>query len=351
MRNKKHLVVLTPGFAAGDEDTQSVVFIQNLLRAINNFSSSVTISIIAFQFPFTVKSYQWNGNNVYPLNGRNSRLKKLFVWREAKKKLEELHEQIGIDAIFCCWLHECSLTGKRFALKNKIPFLCWAAGQDAKPDNRYLRLLDLKENEVAVISPKQKELLQLSGIKCSMQIENGLLPELFSNSLQKNADIHVLGAGSLIPLKNYNEFIETIEIVSREFPEIKCEIIGDGAERENLQQLINKKGLDKNIQLVGALPHKKVLEKMCASLIFFHTSIYEGNSTVLLEAAYSGNYLLSKKETALYEHENFKTYNNTSHAATIILNLLKNGTFRPERFLLSSAHHQAEKLLTFLQLI
>ena len=348
----KHLVILTPGFSATENDTESLVFLQTLIKSVNTQHPNIKITVVSFQFPFTAKTYTWFGNNVIPLNGHNSKIKKPFVWAKAWQVLKKLNKQTPISGILCCWLMDCSLLGKRFALKNNIPFLCWTIGQDAKPNNRYLKLLRLKENELAVMSKPQAELLKLSNIVCNTVIENGILPEDFVPYQKTDASfsIHVLGVGSLTQLKNYLEFIDIIDLVAKQFPNIKCEILGDGPQKDLLQKTINQKNLQNNITLIGALPHNKVIEKMHQSLMLLHPSTYEGNSTVMLEAAYAGNFVLCKPHIARHQSTLLKTYVNINSAADNITDIIKHNNSKPKAELLSSMHNSANQILAHLKI-
>jgi glycosyltransferase involved in cell wall biosynthesis len=53
--------------------------------------------------------------------------------------------------------------------------------------------------------------------------------------------------------------------------------------------------LEKNISFLGLVPHKEVFNYMNNAHVFLHTSNYEGNSTVLMEALYSGCSVISKQ--------------------------------------------------------
>jgi len=348
----KHLVILTPGFSAAENDTESIVFLQTLIKSINIQQPAIKITIITFQFPFTTKTYTWFGNNVMPLNGHNRKAKKIWVWLKALRVLKILNSQTPISGILCCWLMDCSLIGKRFAKNNNIPFLCWAAGQDVKPNNRYLKLLRLQENELAVMSKNQAELLKLSNITCTKIIENGILPEEFIPYQKTDASfsIHVLGVGSLTELKNYTEFITIIELLAKQFPQIKCEILGDGPRKELLQKIINQKNLQNNITLIGAVSHNRVIEKMHQSLILLHPSTYEGNSTVILEAAYAGNFVLCKPHVVRHQSDLMKSYTDVNSVAQIMTDILKQYNTKPQAEMLSSMHDRANEIFAHLEI-
>lgn len=341
--------MLTPGFCAGDDDTQTLVFIRNLLHSVNGIQPSLKLSIVSFHYPFSAHAYKWNGNDVFPLNGRNSKVKKIFTWIKAVRKLKVLHAEQSIDAVFCCWLGECSLVGKWFASRRNIPFLCWAAGQDARPDNRFLKWLKVAPDNVAVIGDKQIDWLAMSAISCTKKIENGL-PVDFRESTATDYTLDIFAAGSLIPLKNYGELIAVIEQAKKIFPSVRCEIAGDGPERESLQRRVENAGLSANIIFCGALPHSTVMEKMRSALVFFHPSVYEGNSTVILEAAGNGNLILCREEISLYKDPFIFNYSSVAEAAETLIRLIQENRKKPEGRILSSSRKQAANLLNYLGL-
>src|SRR5207249_7347872 len=102
-----------------------------------------------------------------------------------------------------------------------------------------------------------------------------------------------LGVGSLIPLKQYEIFIKVIAEMKNQMPEIKAMIAGKGPERERLQSLIEKLGLEKNVTLAGELQYPEVLQLMQRSKVLLHPSSYEGFGCVCLESLYAGAHVIS----------------------------------------------------------
>ncbi|HWY12252.1 MAG TPA: glycosyltransferase [Bacteroidia bacterium] len=344
-----HFVILTPGFCKGEEDTTAVVFLQNIIKAINRSFPEIKITIISFQYPYTSECYSWHGNRVIPLNGRSSKIKKVITWIKAWRKLKKLNKTEPISGMLCCWLTECSLMGKIFATQKNISFLCWAIGQDVKKNNRYLKFLKLRPDQIAVMGAHQKNLLAQSGLKCEMVIENGMFPEDFPDPKPGNPfSVHILGTGSLTALKNYIEFVKIIELVAKRFPDIKCEIIGEGPQRLELENAIVERKLQNCIKLSGFLPHRIVLERMYESLIFLHPSTYEGNSTVMAEAAYAGNHIVCREETAPNDSDLINTYQDIDSAAKKIIEILEQNNTKPKSELFSSIHDNAKKIVQHL---
>jgi glycosyltransferase involved in cell wall biosynthesis len=153
------------------------------------------------------------------------------------------------------------------------------------------------------IKPKPKELIALSDFVAMTFYKNhqvlpshiipyGIDPGLFSEE-DYIRDIDILGAGSLIPLKQYELFITAISELAKKFPTIKTMLCGKGPEEQKLKQLILKLGLENNISLIGEMPHTEVLELMQRAKIFLHPSSYEGFGVVCIEALYAGAHVIS----------------------------------------------------------
>jgi glycosyltransferase involved in cell wall biosynthesis len=68
----------------------------------------------------------------------------------------------------------------------------------------------------------------------------------------------------------------------------KLQVVGDGPERNNWQNLCKKKGLEKRVIWHGRVPHWEALQiiRQCDALVF--TSLQEGTPAVVLEAIENG---------------------------------------------------------------
>ena len=108
---------------------------------------------------------------------------------------------------------------------------------------------------------------------------------------ERNTDI--VGAGSLNQIKSYPGFLEVVAAVIREFPLIRCRIIGEGVESGHIRQLIRENGLEKNVVLTGSLDYGSTQKELCAAKILLHTSKFEGQGMVITEALAAGAYVVS----------------------------------------------------------
>ena len=102
-------------------------------------------------------------------------------------------------------------------------------------------------------------------------------------SAEEKSDI--IFAGRLISHKNVNLLINSIKILAEKNPKIKVIIIGDGPERQNLENLSKNLKLEKNIAFKGFLKdEKEVYSLIKSSKAFVLPSSREGFGIVVIEA-------------------------------------------------------------------
>jgi glycosyltransferase involved in cell wall biosynthesis len=94
----------------------------------------------------------------------------------------------------------------------------------------------------------------------------------------------VLFAGRLIHEKRVDLLLNAIAIVKTEVPMISCAIIGDGPERDALEDLAATLGLEKNVIFTGFVDQDGLTAYMKASKVFVLPSVREGFGLVIIEA-------------------------------------------------------------------
>jgi len=100
----------------------------------------------------------------------------------------------------------------------------------------------------------------------------------------------ILSVGGLIPRKGFDILIKSLKLLIQELPlhDVALVIIGEGPERDNLAKLTHSEGLDKNVSLVGAIPHKDLRVWYSAADLFCLASDREGWPNVVLESMACG---------------------------------------------------------------
>lgn len=292
---KPALILLTPGFPKDEQDTACLPAFQQFALSVKAEFPEYQLIILSFQYPFEARCYQWKGIEVIALGGRNrAKLFRLFTWMAARKALEEIRQRHKVIGLISLWLTECALVANRFAKKHHLKHLIWIIGQDAKAANSYVKRTKPKASQLIAMSDFLKdEFYKNYGILPEQVMENGINANTFPELNTGEREVDIFGAGSLIPLKNYKLFIELMAELKEDYPQIRAQIAGGGEEQESLQSLIKALGLESHVRLLGPQSHRETLVLMNQSKVFLHTSHYEGNSTVLMEALYSGCRVIS----------------------------------------------------------
>lgn len=282
---------MVPGFPESEEDTSCLPAIQNYVAAFCAARPDLDVHVIAFQYPFFRREYAWKGATVHALGGRNRRhLMRLPTWARAVRLFSRLAERADVKVIHTFWLTECSRVGQWLSRKHGITHVASVGGVDAKPDNPYLRRLRLDELVLTAGSAFAADLLsghaELGKVRV---IPLGLDTEhLESIDTPERRDIDVIGVGSLIPLKDYGAFVDAIADLAADLPEINACIVGGGPQHEELEERIVARGMQNNVELLGHLPRDDVFRHMLRSKVFLHTSKYESQGYVFLEALFAG---------------------------------------------------------------
>jgi glycosyltransferase involved in cell wall biosynthesis len=288
--DNKTLVILTPGFPADESDTTCLPLQQQLIYELASLYPTLKIKVLAFQYPYFKKEYSWHGLTVRSFNGRNaSGLRKFFLRNEIQSVLKKIH--LGQDiTLLSFWYGECARTGELFSRKYHLPHYCWILGQDAKKENPYPSKYPISPDRLIALSDFTKEEMEKNH---RINPSSVIAPGVKENKAVAEKTIDLLCVGSLIPLKQFDKFIEIVTSVHKSTPGIKAMILGEGPERSKLESLIRQYQLENNCSLAGELPHQEVINLMKQSRILLHPSSYEGFGVVCLEALAAGAKVVS----------------------------------------------------------
>ena len=96
----------------------------------------------------------------------------------------------------------------------------------------------------------------------------------------------IIAVGRMADEKNYPSLLRIVRIVFDRYPDWRLDILGDGADRPVIEDLINHYSLRDNVFLQGR--QTNVQEWMAESSMMVLTSKYEGFAMVLVEAMTCG---------------------------------------------------------------
>jgi glycosyltransferase involved in cell wall biosynthesis len=322
---KKTFIILSPGFPENEADSTCLPLQQSFILSLKELYPQLEIIILSFQHPYHKIKYKWFGMEVIPFSGRNrGGLTRLLLRKKINATLDELHKTKKITGLFSFWCNECAWIGKHFGDKHGIKHCCWILGQDAKKENKYPGRLGPKPEELVALSDFLRDEFEKNhGIRPFNLVPPGIDTRQFQ-PLPTEKDIDILAAGSLIPLKQYDIFLQVVAEVKKQIPSVKAALIGEGPERMKLQALIKTLGLQSNMSLTGEVPHKDVLQWMTRSKIFLHTSSYEGFGVVCIEALHAGAQVISFVKPMYSAIQNWQIAGNKEDMVHKTLNILKN---------------------------
>jgi glycosyltransferase involved in cell wall biosynthesis len=322
-------IILIPGFPSSESDKNCLPFQQKFVKALKESDPEMEVAVLAFQYPYTNKTYNWHGIPVHPFGGKNKGgLFRFLLRRKLFKKLEALNKVYQITGLLSFWCGECAIVGKKFADRHQLKHYCWICGQDAMKENKYpLRMNAGSYDLIALSDFLQEEFYFNHGIRPAHVVAPGIDLSDFAKRDQPK-EIDLLAAGSLIPLKQFEIFVETVAVLKKSFPSVKAVLAGAGPEKEKLKDLVRLFALEDHLDITGELPHPELMVMMQNTKLFLHTSRYEGFGVVCLEALHAGAAVISFVKPMTEKIDNWHIAKNKEDMADIATKLLERNTYK-----------------------
>jgi glycosyltransferase involved in cell wall biosynthesis len=227
----------------------------------------------------------------------------------------ELFTQAGVDHFHVHFANRAAHTALFLKQISGIPFSLTAHGQDFMVDlghDDLLREICAAAKFIAVETNYSGQLLAQrcpDSVSKIYRVFNGIDLEDFPApvpSLQ-NGTTRILSVGRLVPFKGFDQLLDACAELVRRKLDFKCEIVGDGPERDRLQTKIDYHQLQSRVALLGSLPREAVFEKMRACHIFALAAMVDRNGasdvfpTVILEAMAAGRPVVSTQLAGIPE--------------------------------------------------
>lgn len=136
-----------------------------------------------------------------------------------------------------------------------------------------------------------KDLFKLKPEKLQLLYENGLPAPFFLAARNRvpSAKVKLIFVGRLVPYKGADMLLDAIAQLPPDIKErVVLTVVGDGSERQALEQQAANLGLNDLVQFVGWVAHQETLAYYGQSDIFCFPSIREFGGAVVLEAMACG---------------------------------------------------------------
>lgn len=184
----------------------------------------------------------------------------------------------------------------------KIPYIVWVRGSDFYLPHPLMKLFhkSIFENASTIIALTEymKRKMKKTVNKEINVIPNGVDLSKFTINedkidIRRELDIPqdktiLISVGRLYPVKGIEYLIRSINHLRETHNDLKLLIIGDGAERNNLEKLSEELNNEDYIEFRGKIPNEKIPLYLRASDVFILPSLSEGFPNALLEAMASG---------------------------------------------------------------
>jgi glycosyltransferase involved in cell wall biosynthesis len=197
----------------------------------------------------------------------------------------------------------CGFVSMILKKKYKIPYIISLRGSDVPGYSERFKFLHYfikpltkliwrKSNAVIANSQGLKELALKTNPKQEIGIiYNGIDISDFApkpEAMLSGKFIITTGASRITARKGINYLLEAIEKLLPKHPDIYLKAMGDGNEKENLENLAKELNLEKNVEFIGRIPRENTAPYYQEASIFVLPSLNEGMSNAMLEALASG---------------------------------------------------------------
>ncbi|MDJ0730127.1 MAG: glycosyltransferase [Crocosphaera sp.] len=119
-------------------------------------------------------------------------------------------------------------------------------------------------------------------------IHCGIEPDLFNKVSHQGQATQLLYVGRLAFVKGLPILLESLAQLQPNYPDLCLTVIGDGPEKEYLQQMVRELNLENQVKFVGYQSQESVRNYLQQTEIFVLSSFAEGLPVVLMEAMAAG---------------------------------------------------------------
>lgn len=213
------------------------------------------------------------------------------------------------DILHCHGAYPPGYVGATFKNIFKTPLVIRPHGSDILPeegirknprlDRRVKEALNAADAIIAQSRFLKKEIEKIGNVKDKIiLIPNGVkISEFDSHRTLKNKKFYILAMGSFTKKKGFDILISAFDYVKNKLPkaDLRLKIAGDGKELENYKKLINEKGLNNSINLLGNVTGKRKITLFKNCLFFVNSSRREPFANVNLEALSAGKPIIATR--------------------------------------------------------
>lgn len=224
-----------------------------------------------------------------------------FLFARIVSRVRELQRTGQIDLVHAHAALPCGHAAMLLSAELKLPYVVSVHGLDAFSTEQVrgrasdwarrisLRVYQASRRVICISERVREQVLEGTGQTARTSVVyNGVDPEIFLPGSEPAGELSVLSVGNLIPIKGHDFLIRAVAELSPGFKQLTLDIIGDGVERQRLQQLAQDLQISQRVRVHGRRSRAEVAEAMRHCTVFALPCRYEGLGCVYLEAMSSG---------------------------------------------------------------
>lgn len=196
--------------------------------------------------------------------------------------------------LYSCWVAARATRTPLIATWHEFWGDHWNAYLPSRPAVAHVaRLLEagcrpLGDVRVAVSPFTARRLAAGRGGTTARVVGNGVSLDTIKRTPPSDEPSDIIFVGRLIEDKKVDVLLQALHILVGEFPRIRCNIVGDGPEREHLERLAASLSLGENVCFAGRVQDGQTFGLMKSAKVLALPSIREGFGITVIEAQASG---------------------------------------------------------------
>ncbi len=254
---------------------------------------------MAYKRKYGLFSYKKDGVNVFELSlplGVYRRVLPLlqrlllFLYKKAVKK-------VGKPDVVHAHFYSIAAIASIIKKKENVPFFITEHSSKLNKDAKFISELDKQlaikaySNADSVIAVSKSLSLNLkNNFRCDSVVINNIVDTRNFKNVEhdNNQGFTFLSVGNLIPLKGFDILIKTFHKAFTNEKEVFLNIVGEGEERNNLQDIINQYNIGDRVKLLGQKTRSELSLLMKDANAFVLASRSETFGVVYIEAMLTG---------------------------------------------------------------
>lgn len=215
----------------------------------------------------------------------------------SKKNLENYIKKNGKpDCLICHFSYPIANTAMILSREFKIPFMVVEHNsgyfRNLYNDKQKTVIINAlsKANKVIAVSNFLKQKLLSMGVKNKIKVIGNIVDDkiFFPSKKKINNKLMLLIVCELVRKKKVHQLLYILERILKKTKKFHLNIIGDGPEREKLEELVIKRNLKNNVNFLGILSKSKISHYMQKSDFLLSVSKIETFGITIAEAISCG---------------------------------------------------------------